>query len=92
MIRAMRTTLTLEDDVAAAVEHRRREHKHTLKQEINELIRVGLAHVDEPPPAEISEFRVEPFDCGGLLIDIDRMGPVYDMLDVEDWQRLQRQG
>jgi hypothetical protein len=88
----MRTTLTLDDDVAAAVEHRRREHKHTFKQEINELIRVGLEHVDEPHQPEISEFRVEPFDCGGLLIDIDDMGPVYDMLDVEDWQRQRRQG
>jgi hypothetical protein len=87
----MRTTLTLDDDVAAAIEHRRRERDHTLKQEVNELIRVGLQHVDEPRP-EVPEFRVEPFDCGGLLIDIEDMGPVLDMLDAEDWQRLQRQG
>jgi hypothetical protein len=87
----MRTTLTLDDDVAAAVEHRRREHKHTLKQEINELLRLGLEHVDEPRP-EIPEFRVEPLDAGGLLIDIDDMSAVIDMLDAEDWQRLQRQG
>jgi hypothetical protein len=87
----MRTTLTLEDDVAVAVERRRRERSHSLKQEINELLRVGLEHVNEPP-SEVPEFRVEPFDCGGLLIDIDDMGPVLDMLDVEDWQRLQRQG
>jgi hypothetical protein len=85
----VRTTLTLDDDVAAAVEHRRREHQHTLKQEINELLRVGLEHVDEPRP-EI-EFRVEPFDCGGLLIDISNNGAVQEMLDREDWQRLQRQ-
>jgi hypothetical protein len=85
----MRTTLTLEDDVAAAIEHRRREHRNSLKQEVNELLRVGLQHVDEPRP-EAPPFRVEPIDCGGLLIDIDDMGPVYDMLDAEDWQRVNR--
>jgi hypothetical protein len=83
----MRTTLTLDDDVAAAIEHRRREHRHSLKQEINELIRVGLQHVDEPLP-EAPPFRVEPLDVGGLLVDIDDMGPVLDMMDVEDWRRL----
>jgi hypothetical protein len=83
----VRTTLTLDDDVAAAIEHRRRERNHSLKQEVNELIRVGLLHVDGPPP-KAPEFRVEPLDAGGLLIDIDDMGPVLDMLDAEDWQRL----
>jgi plasmid stability protein len=86
----MRTTLTLEDDVAAAIEQRRREHRHSLKREVNELLRVGLEHVDEPRP--ISEFRVEPLDVGGLLIDIDDMGALQEIFDAEDWERLQRQG
>jgi hypothetical protein len=83
----MRTTLTLDDDVAAAVEHRRRERNHSLKQEVNQLIRVGLLHVDEPRP-ESPPFRVEPFDCGGLLVDIDDTGPVLDMIDAEEWRKL----
>ena len=83
----MRTTLTLDDDVAAAIEQRRREHRHSLKQEINELIRVGLQHVDQPLP-EVPPFRVEPLDAGGLLIDIEHMGPVLEILDAEDLQRL----
>lgn len=87
----MRTTLTLEDDVAVAIERRRRERSHSLKQEINELLRVGLEHVDEPPP-KVPEFRVEPLDVGGLLIDISDTRAVLDILDTEDWERLQRQG
>jgi hypothetical protein len=85
----MRTTLTLEDDVAAAIEHRRRERRNSLKREINELLRVGLQHVDEPQP-ETPPFRVEPFDCGGLLIDIDDMSAVQEIFDLEDWQRVNR--
>lgn len=83
----MRTTLTLDDDVAAAIDHRRRKRNHTLKQEVNELIRVGLRHADEPRPG-VPPFRVEPFDCGGLLVDIDDMGPVLDMIDAEEWRKL----
>lgn len=82
----MRTTLTLDDDVAAAVEHRRRKLEHTLKQEINELIRVGLEHIEEPR-SKLAPFRVEPLDAGGLLLDIDDTAALHEMLDAEDWQR-----
>jgi hypothetical protein len=74
----MRTTLTLDDDVAAAIERRRRARRHSLKQEVNELIRVGLMHVDEPPP-EIPRFRVEPLEAGGLLVDIDDVSAALDI-------------
>ncbi len=76
----MRTTLTLEDDVAAAIDHRRRERNHSLKQEINELIRVGLQHADEAPP-ETPRFRVQPLDTGGLLIDIDDVSAALDLAE-----------
>jgi hypothetical protein len=76
----MRTTLTLDDDVAAAIERRRREHDHSLKQEVNELIRLGLRHVDEPKqPAD--RFRVEPLDAGGLLIDVDDVSAALDIAE-----------
>ncbi len=80
----MRTTLTLDDDVAAAIEHRRREHNHSLKQEVNELIRVGLQHANEPHP-ETPRFRVQPLDTGGLLIDIDDVSTALDLAE-EPWR------
>src|SRR6185437_14977591 len=46
----MRTTLTLDDDVAAALERRRHELQHSLKQEVNDLIRAGLTHVEQEQP------------------------------------------
>lgn len=76
----MRTTLTLDDDVAAALERRRREHGHSLKQEVNGLIRVGLMHVDVQA-AEQPRFRVQPFDAGGLLIDIDDVSAALDIAE-----------
>jgi hypothetical protein len=63
----MRTTLTLDDDVAAALERRRRELNHSLKQEVNDLLRAGLVHLEQRLKAH--RFRVEPLDIGKPLVD-----------------------
>jgi hypothetical protein len=67
----MRTTLTLDDDVAVALERLRRERDHSLKEEVNRLIRLGLLHDRADEPGGSGErFRVQPFDTGKLLIDV----------------------
>jgi hypothetical protein len=76
----MRTTLTLDDDVAVALERRRRALNHTLKQEVNDLLRAGLVHVDQERP-ERPRFRVEPLDIGELLIDIDDISAALDIAE-----------
>ena len=78
----MRTTLTLDDDVAAAIERRRRELNHTLKREVNDLIRAGLAR-EEDRDAETQRplFRVQPLDVGELLIDIDDVSEALDIAE-----------
>lgn len=81
----MRTTLTLDDDVSAAIERRRHELRHSLKQEVNDLIRAGLVYVEQEQP-ETPRFRVEPLDIGELLIPID---DVQSALDIAEgpWRR-----
>ncbi len=82
----MRTTLTLEDDVAIAVERRRRELNHSLKHEVNELIRAGLAHMDEQRP-ERPRFRVEPLDIGRPLVEnFDDVAAVLAMAEGEGYR------
>ncbi len=79
----MRTTLTLDDDVAMAVERRRRELDHTLKQEVNDLIRAGLAHVTESRSRE-SEFRLQPLSIGRPLVgNFDDISAVLAMAEGE---------
>ena len=51
----MRTTLTLADDVAAAVERLRRERSIGMSEAVNELVRAGLTTQDRPAPP----FRTE---------------------------------
>jgi plasmid stability protein len=60
--------LTIDDDVAAAIECRRRALNHSLKQEVNELLRAGLVHVEQERP-NARPFRVAPLDIGKPLVD-----------------------
>jgi plasmid stability protein len=74
----MRTTLSIDDDVAAAIRRRRAERGTGLKQEINELLRAGLAaDQHEPAPWELPTFAV-----GRVLVDDQRAWK--ELLDEED--------
>ncbi len=76
----MRTTLTLDDDVAAAIERRRQDLRHTLKREVNDLLRAGLTHVEQEP-SETPLFRVEPLPAGKLLIAVDGVQAALDIAE-----------
>lgn len=78
----MRTTLTLDDDVAVAVERRRRAQGHSLKQEVNELLRVGLLSVERTPEATHPRPSFEPLRAGGcLLANIDNIAEVLSIAE-----------
>jgi len=75
-----RTTLTLEDDVAARIDECVRNTGSSLKDTVNELIRLGLLHKQR---AEGSKpFRVHPVRLG--LPEFDSVEELLDRLDGED--------
>lgn len=58
----MRTTLSLDDDVAARIEQLRQALDKPLKELVNEALRRGLAGIHElPRPAP---YRTQPVDLG----------------------------
>ena len=59
----MRTTLTLDDDVAAALEQLRRTRGGRLKTIVNDLLREGLRHAQDRPTRR-SQFRTHSVDLG----------------------------
>jgi hypothetical protein len=78
----MRTTLTIEPDVAAALEQRRRERRSSFKAEVNHLLRLGLeAERSAERRAPTERFRVEPWPVGEILIDIDDVSAALDLID-----------
>jgi hypothetical protein len=62
----MRTTLTLDDDVAALLEKMRRANRLSFKQIVNEALRVGLRQLTTPGQRR-HRFKTRSVDLGRCL-------------------------
>ncbi len=71
----MRTTLTLDDDVAAEVDRLRREEGLGLSEAVNMLVRRGLTR-----PTQRVDYHHRAVDLG-LTVDVSDIGSVLDLLD-----------
>jgi hypothetical protein len=82
----MRTTLTLDRDVAAGLEKEMKRTGRGLKATINDLLRRGLRMSGRPPRPP--RFEVEPHPFGVKPgIDLDRMNQLVDELEAEEVAR-----
>jgi len=80
----MRTTLTLQDDLARELKQRVRATGHSFKQVVNEAIRRGLG-LGPLPDSGQARFRVEPRACGFRTgIDPLKLNQIYDELEIDD--------
>ncbi len=68
----MRTTLTLDDDVAVQLERLRRAREVSLKDLVNDALRRGLREMSAKPKKR-EPFRTRTFDLGPFLINIDNV-------------------
>lgn len=73
----MRTTLTLDDDVAAALDALRRREGLGLSEAVNRLIREALAR---PPAARTYVHRSHEL---GIKVDVTNIGEVLELLDED---------
>lgn len=76
---SMRTTVTLDDDVAAEVERLRRESGMGLSEALNELARAGLA-ARRRPSAKAFHQQTEKI---GLRVNVDNIGDLLELLDAQ---------
>jgi Arc/MetJ family transcription regulator len=67
MSRCMRTTLTIDDDVAAELHRLRRTRDVGLKEVVNDVLRRGLRDMTSAPKRK-KAFRTQPLDSGRLLV------------------------
>jgi hypothetical protein len=85
----MRTTLTLDPDVAATLKAIMKKRGVTMKEAINEALRRGLTSGTE----KRAPFRVRAHDCGGFQpgIDASKLGQLADELHADAFtQRTRR--
>lgn len=78
----MRTTMTLDKDVAARLEQLMRKRRQPLKVVVNDVLRAGLAEIEKPQVQ--APFRTEGFDLGPSLIgNLDDVEGVLARIDGE---------
>jgi hypothetical protein len=79
----MRTTLTIDDDVAVQLERLRRARDLGLKELINEALRRGLRDMGARPKKR-DPFRTQPIDGVTLLLDnVDNVAEVLAYAEGE---------
>jgi hypothetical protein len=81
----MRTTLTLDDDVAVQLERLRRARNANLKDVVNEALRRGLRDMSAPPRKR-QAFRTRAFHMGKPLINIDNVAEALAHLEGEGFK------
>lgn len=76
----MRTTITLDDDVAAAVHQRRRDSDKGISEVVNDLARKGLT-VKEPRKPFVQRTH-----SVGIKIDVSNVAEAIAYAEGEDWR------
>ena len=80
----MRTTLSIDDDLAESVEKLRARENLSLREAIDQLLRAGLRSIADSPGAR--PFTGPVFDSGLQPgIDPHRMNQLADELQVEEF-------
>jgi len=83
----VRTTLTLDKDVAAALERLRKARRASLKQVVNEALRQGLGRMASPPPAPRRPFRTRAVSLGRCLVgNVDNVAEVLAVAEGESFK------
>jgi predicted transcriptional regulator len=82
----MRTTLTLDEDVAAALERLRKAREQSLKDLVNEALRHGLKQMDARPRHR-EPFRTETVDAGRCRVgSIDNVAEALAIAEGESFR------
>jgi hypothetical protein len=82
----MRTTLTLDEDVAHRLNERTRLTGESFKQVVNETLRAGLDG-SEKPAGPLPPFRVMPKAAGFRTgVDVRRLNQLNDELETDRFQ------
>ncbi len=80
----MRTTIVFDSDVAAELARRRGEGGGTLRDDVNRLVRLGLAHERSRAATPPTRFSTPTFDSGSPLVSVDDVAAAINHAEGED--------
>lgn len=75
----MRTTLTLDDDVAARL--KQLEGYSSFEEAINEALRAGLNALEEPIAVSQRPHKVKTVDLGLKIKNVDNITEILDLIE-----------
>lgn len=81
MLRCMRTTLTLDDDVAAMLRRVREERNVSLNEAVNQALRQGLPNLAQLPRRE-GPYRTPSASLGRCLVE--QIDDIADVLAIAE--------
>lgn len=76
----MRTTVTLDPDVARLLEDAQQRSKRPFKQVLNDAVRAGLGR----PAARVSPFKQRVFSLGRPKVDLTKAGALAAELEDQE--------
>jgi hypothetical protein len=82
----MRTTITLDEDVVSLLKRAERDRDSTFKELVNEALRVGLAHLDSPPPKTRAHVTASESLGGCLLASLDDVSESLALAEGDDFR------
>ncbi|MHB1595492.1 MAG: hypothetical protein ACYCO9_04150 [Streptosporangiaceae bacterium] len=83
----MRTTITLDDDLAIRLERYRGKRGESFKDALNEAVRVGLGHLEERADVTHEIRHTEPLRLGRRLAgSIDNVSAALAVAEGEDFR------
>jgi hypothetical protein len=83
----MRTTLTLDDDLARQLKDVARRSGESFKEVVNTMVRRGLRQAAKPEEP-LPRFVVHPKACGFRTgVDPHKLNQLVDELEIEEFQR-----
>jgi hypothetical protein len=80
----VRTTLTIDDDLAGILHRQARELDKPFKEVVNSALRKGLAEGSAVKPRQVT-VRTHDFGEVRAGLDLDRLNQLVDELAVEDY-------
>jgi len=81
----MRTTLTLDDDVAARLERLRRERDASFKSVVNDVMRRGFAALDRERSTRPA-YELAPRSLGRPRVPLESVSDALAMAEGEDFR------
>jgi hypothetical protein len=82
----MRTTLTIDEDVAAALEQIRKTRKLSFKALVNDALRQGLKEMSRPP-RKVKSYKTKSVSLGSCLVgSLDDISEALAIAEGEDFR------